>query len=79
MDREGPCLADPMGHGVRVWGSQGHVEHDHSIHDNEDGHHKEEGQVPARVGWAGGRAGPSALLPQMPPPPLAAAPPSPLG
>lgn len=28
-------------------GPQRHVEYDHSVHDNEDGHHQEEGQVPA--------------------------------
>lgn len=46
--REVPCLADPPGHGVCVWGPQGHIEHDHRVHDDEDGHHHEEGQVPVQ-------------------------------
>lgn len=70
--REGPCLADPSGHGVCVWGPQGHVEHNHSIHNDEDGHRQEESQVPAEAAWAGGRAGLLALYSQVPPLPLAA-------
>lgn len=51
VGREGPCLSDPTSHGMCVGGPQRHVEHDHSIHDNEDGHHQEEGEVPAGVEW----------------------------
>lgn len=54
--REGPCLSDATGHGVCVGGPQGHVEHDHSIHNNEDGHRQEEGQVPAGGGQEAGLA-----------------------
>ena len=50
VSREGPCLSDPASHGVCVGGPQRHVEHDHGIHDNEDGHRQEEGEVPAGVG-----------------------------
>lgn len=57
------CLADPSGHGVCVGGAQRYVEHDHSIHDNEDGYDQEEGQVPAGVEGAGGGARPSASTP----------------
>lgn len=78
--REGPCLSDPAGHGVCVGRPQGHVEHNHSVHNNEDGHHQEEGQVPAGTGWGGQEAGwPfSTTYPAANPIP-AAAPPDPLG
>ena len=52
-----------------MWRPQGDIEHNHSIHDNEDGHHQEEGQVP--VGWGGQEL---AAHTMMPPPPLVAAP-----
>lgn len=78
MGREGPCLADPVGHGVCVWGPQGHVEHNHSIHDNEDGHHQEEGQVPARIGWAGGGLTLWHCIPRYQPHPQGLLPPDPV-
>lgn len=48
VGREASCLADPSGHGVCVGGPQGHIEHNHRVHDDEDGHHHEEGQVPVQ-------------------------------